>query len=207
MSEHNPYEQLGVTEDSSFEEIQAAKNRLSEEYRSDATKLENLEAAYDAVIMDRLRMRQEGRIKVPDRIRFPERSLPKTPSPTSPSSATPPAWLQGMLDRPSQSEWLWPSAIFGGCAIIASLTPGDASNIAIWLTLGTVANLYFINRKEKKFGRALLWTLGGLIAGIGLGTLLAMSLQASGLFPVVDPAHIAVVTTLILFWLSSCFLR
>ncbi len=207
MSEHNPYEQLGVTEDSSFEEIQAAKSRLSAEYRNDAKQLESIEAAYDAVIMDRLKMRQEGRIKVPDRIRFPERNVPKTPSSVSPSSVTSPAWLQGMLDRPSQGEWLWPSIILGGCGVIASLTQGDASNVAIWLTLGTVANLYFLNRKENKFGRALLLTLGGLVAGIGLGTLLAMSLQASGLFPTVDPAHIAVVITLILFWLSSCFLR
>ena len=71
MSEHNPYDQLGVTEDSSFEEIQAAKSRLSAECRNDAKQLESIEAAYDAVIMDRLKMRQEGRIKVPDRIRFP----------------------------------------------------------------------------------------------------------------------------------------
>ncbi|MGK7946790.1 MAG: CPP1-like family protein [Microcystaceae cyanobacterium] len=207
MSEHNPYEQLGVTEDSSFEEIQAAKSRLSEESRNDATKLESIEAAYDAVIMDRLKMRQEGRIKVPDRIRFPERNVPKTSSPASSSPATPPAWLQGVLDRPSQGEWLWPSAIFGGFAVIAALTPGEASNIAIWLTFGTVANLYFLNRKEKKFGRALLWTVGGLVVGIGLGTLLATSLQSSGLFATIEPSHIAVVLTLILFWLSSCFLR
>ena len=73
MSEQNPYEQLGVTEESSFEEIQEAKQRLVQQYQNDSKIVESIEAAYDSVLMDRLRMRQEGRIKVPDRIRFPER--------------------------------------------------------------------------------------------------------------------------------------
>jgi len=64
MSEQNPYEQLGVTEESSFEEIQEAKQRLVQQYQNDSKIVELIEAAYDSVLMDRLRMRQEGRIKV-----------------------------------------------------------------------------------------------------------------------------------------------
>ncbi len=41
MSEQNPYEQLGVTENSSFEEIQAAKKRLYEQHGNDSAVLEN----------------------------------------------------------------------------------------------------------------------------------------------------------------------
>ena len=55
MSEQNPYEQLGVTENSSFEEIQAAKKRLFEQYGNDSAVLETVEIAYDSIIMDRLR--------------------------------------------------------------------------------------------------------------------------------------------------------
>ena len=65
MSEQNPYEQLGVTENSSFEEIQAAKKRLYDRHGNDSTVLEEVEIAYDSIIMDRLRLRQEGKIKVP----------------------------------------------------------------------------------------------------------------------------------------------
>ncbi|MFN6271303.1 MAG: CPP1-like family protein, partial [Microcystis sp.] len=36
MSEQNPYEQLGVTEESSFEEIQEAKQRLVQQYQNDS---------------------------------------------------------------------------------------------------------------------------------------------------------------------------
>ena len=74
MIEQNPYEQLGVTEGSSFEEIQAAKKRICDANNNDPKLVESIEAAYDAVIMDRLRLRQEGKIKVPERIRFPESS-------------------------------------------------------------------------------------------------------------------------------------
>ncbi len=80
MSDQNPYEKLGVSEDASFDEIQEARNRLLEQHGGDGKNLEMIEAAYDAILMERLRMRQEGKIKVPERIRFPEmrvQSLPK----------------------------------------------------------------------------------------------------------------------------------
>ncbi|HEY9891193.1 MAG TPA: CPP1-like family protein, partial [Candidatus Sericytochromatia bacterium] len=76
MSDQNPYEKLGVTEDASFDEIQDAKGRLLQQHRGDQKLIESVEAAYDAIIMDRLRMRQEGKIKVPERIRFPEKLSP-----------------------------------------------------------------------------------------------------------------------------------
>ncbi len=66
MSSQSPYEQLGVESDASFDEIQEAKNRLMQQYQGNQPTLETIEAAYDAIIMERLRMRQEGRIKVPD---------------------------------------------------------------------------------------------------------------------------------------------
>ncbi|NEP25885.1 CPP1-like family protein, partial [Moorena sp. SIO3I6] len=67
MSDNNPYDQLGVTEEASFDEIQDAKGRLMQKHRGNQKLLDTVEAAYDAIIMDRLRMRQEGKIKVPDR--------------------------------------------------------------------------------------------------------------------------------------------
>lgn len=75
MSDKNPYETLGIDENSPFDEIQATRNRLVQEHAGDRKQLEAIEAAYEAILMDRLRLRQEGKIKVPDRIRFPERLL------------------------------------------------------------------------------------------------------------------------------------
>ena len=64
MGDQNYYEKLGVTEDATFDEIQEARNRLLQQYSGDSKHLEVVEAAYDAILMERLRMRQEGKIKV-----------------------------------------------------------------------------------------------------------------------------------------------
>jgi len=58
MSEQSPYEQLGVTLDASFDEIQEARDRLKQQYSGEIKLLQSIEAAYDAILMDRLKMRQ-----------------------------------------------------------------------------------------------------------------------------------------------------
>jgi len=64
MSQPSPYEQLGIREDASTEEILEVRNRLLSEADSvgDRQQRDRVEAAYDAVLMDRLRLRQEGKI-------------------------------------------------------------------------------------------------------------------------------------------------
>ena len=208
MSEQqNPYQQLGVTESSSFEEIQAAKKRICEENSHDAKIIESIEAAYDAVIMDRLRLRQEGKIKVPERIRFPERKV-ESPMKSKPIEQTSPNWMQNLLDSPSQKEVLIPTGVFLGLAAIAGIGQASAS-LPLPMALGFIATVYFINNKEKRFGRALLITLVMLIIGVTLGTALANSLASSGaiLVPSEQIAIVASLATFVLFWLASCFLK
>jgi len=82
MSDQSPYEKLGVSEDASFDEIQDVRNRLLEQHGGDGIVRDVIEAAYDAILMERLRMRQEGKIKVPERIRFPEMRIPSSTQPT-----------------------------------------------------------------------------------------------------------------------------
>ncbi len=209
MSEKNPYEQLGVTENSSFEEIQAAKRRLFEQYDNDSAVLETVEIAYDSIIMDRLRLRQEGKIKVPEKIRFPERSLEKTlkvPQLVKEDSAV---WLQELIDTPSQSDILWPTGIFltlSAIAVFAQNT-GGASILPLLMALGFIANIYFLNRKEGRSGRAFLISFVALFAGIALGTGLANLLLGQGTVTSLGQDQFASAVTFCLFWLVSCFLR
>ena len=206
MSEQTPYEQLGVTQNSSFEEIQAAKKRICEENSNDTKVIERIEAAYDAVIMDRLRLRQEGKIKVPERIRFPERKV-ETPVANKPVAKSTPNWMQNLLDSPSQKEILISTAAFLSLAIITVIgQTATASLLPLLMALGFMFSVYFLNNKEKRFGRSLLITLVMLIAGVSLGTAVAGSLANSGLM-VVRPEQFAAITTFVLFWLSSCFLK
>ncbi len=208
MSEQNPYEQLGVTENSSFEEIQAAKKRLFEQHGNDSTVVEQVEIAYDSIIMDRLRLRQEGKIKVPEKIRFPERSLEKSfkvPQMVKEDSAV---WLQELIDTPSQADILWPTGVFLTLSVIAVFSQNSgASIVPLLMALGFIANIYFLNRKEGRSGRAFLISFITLFVGIALGTGLANLLFGQGGVTVLGVDQFASAVTLCLFWLVSCFLR
>ncbi|VEP12377.1 Heat shock protein DnaJ domain protein [Hyella patelloides LEGE 07179] len=209
MSEQNPYEQLGVTENSSFEEIQSAKKRICEENNNDAKVVESIEAAYDAVIMDRLRLRQEGKIKVPERIRFPERKV-ESPVESKPLVQSTPNWVQNLLDSPSQKEVLVPTGVFLTLAGITAFgQTATTSLLPLLMALGFMGSVYFINSKEKRFGRSLLITLVMLVAGVALGNALANSLVSSGAMTNSPDqiTSIASVVTFVLFWLASCFLK
>ena len=207
MSEQNAYEQLGVGENASFEEIQDAKKRLTQQYSNDSKKVESIESAYDTIIMDRLRLRQEGKIKVPERIRFPERAPDPLPNITPVSNQYSSNWLQQFIDNPSQTDILFPTGIFLVLASIAvfAQTP-EASLLPLLMALGFMANIYFLNRKEGRFGRAFLMSLVALFIGIGIGTGVAQLLVGQG-GVVLGVEKLASTITFCLFWLASCFLR
>lgn len=206
MSEQNPYELLGVTEEASFDDIQDAKARLAQQYPNDSQIRERLEAAYDAILMDRLKRRQEGKIPVPERIRFPEKVV-QTPSSFNPVPVNQAQnWLKGLIDTPSKRDILLPAGIFSvlGAATVFYPSP-EGTIVPLALTLGFLANVYLLNRKEKRFGRALLLTVVGLLAGVGVGALVYGVLETSVGFLGSD--QLATLVTFFLFWLISSFLR
>jgi hypothetical protein len=206
MSEQNPYEQLGVTEESSFEEIQEAKQRLVQQYQNDSKIVELIEAAYDSVLMDRLRMRQEGRIKVPDRIRFPERlTIPVESKPVTSSKS--PNWWQSSIDTPSAQDIGVPAVIYACLGAITLLVPDPSGSLLpLLLAFGVFVNIYFFNRKEKRFVRALLFTLAGLVLGVALGAGLA-SLAAKADLNIFGDRPIYALVTFLIFWVISSFFR
>jgi len=205
MSDQNPYEKLGVTEDASFDEIQDAKGRLMQQYRGDQKQIETVEAAYDAIIMDRLRMRQEGKIKVPERIRFPEKLSQSPPSfPQVPVSKSP-AWLQQMFDTPAAGEMLWPAVSYLGLGAWTAFA-GSEEILPLTLALGFGCSIYFLNRKEGRFGRAVLIALVGLLVGLGIGTLLTNYVVTTPIASI-GSLRFATLVTFLILWLISCFLR
>ncbi|TRT79578.1 MAG: molecular chaperone DnaJ [Microcystis sp. M_OC_Ca_00000000_S217Cul] len=206
MSEQNPYEQLGVTEESSFEEIQEAKQRLVQQYQNDSKIVELIESAYDSVLMDRLRMRQEGRIKVPDRIRFPERlTIPVESKPVTSSKS--PNWWRSSIDTPSAQDIGVPAVIYACLGAITLLVPDPSGSLLpLLLAFGVFVNIYFFNRKEKRFGRALLFTLAGLLLGVALGAGL-VSLAAKADWNIFGDRQIYALITFLIFWVISSFFR
>lgn len=171
MSQQSPYEQLGVSENATFEEIQTAKQQMLAKLGGDRQLQDNIEAAYDAILMERLKLRQQGKIKVPDGIRFPEKLPVVVPKFAPLSNVNSPSWLGDTFQRPTQSEILTTSGVYtvlGGATLIPSLA---SSGLPTLVALGTGFSLYFINQKQRRFKRALLGslialTLGATVAGL-----------------------------------------
>ncbi len=206
MSSQNAYEQLGVTEASSFEEIQDARNRLFTQHQGDRKQLESVEAAYDAVLMDRLRLRQEGKIKVPDRIRFPEKVTPPPPSPPSAPTGQATAWLQRLVDTPTRSDILIPAGVLTALSALVIVVP-SSNVLQMALILGMGASFYFLYRKERKLGRTVLLGLTGLVLGFLAGGVLGSLLPALVASIGLSTEVFASVVTFFVLWLVSSFLR
>jgi hypothetical protein len=207
MSQQSPYEQLGVAEDATFEEIQAAKQRVLARSGSDQQLQDNVEAAYDAIIMERLKLRQQGKIKVPDGIRFPEKPAVVIPKFPDLSVASSPSWLGDTFERPSRSEILTTSgvyAVLGGATLVPSLA---SSSLPTLVALGTAFSLYFINQKQRRFKRALLGTLIALVFGAIVSGILVNTLH----LPVAQlgiPGEVfAGLVIFLLLWVTSSFTK
>jgi Protein CHAPERONE-LIKE PROTEIN OF POR1-like len=175
MSQQSPYDRLGVAEDATFEEVQAAKQRVLARSGGDIQLQDSVEAAYDAIVMERLRLRQQGKIKVPEGIRFPEKPLAAVPKFPSISVANSPSWLGDTFERPSQSQVLTTAGVYtvlgGAAALVAS------SLLPTLIAFGTGFSLYFINQKQRRFKRALLGTLFALVLGTVVASLLVNTLH------------------------------
>jgi hypothetical protein len=173
MSQQSPYEQLGVAEDASFEEIQVAKQRAIANCSNDRQLQENLESAYDAILMERLKLRQQGKIKVPEGIRFPEKTpVSVVPNFKPPALSNSPSWLADTFERPSQTEILTTSgvyAVLSGAVLVPAIANAGLPTL---MALGTGFSLYFINQKQRRFKRALLGSLIALIVGTATASVL-----------------------------------
>lgn len=213
MSEQNPYEQLKVAEDASFDDIQAARDRLVKANQDNERDREQIEVAYDAILMDRLRKRQEGKIKVPEGIRFAERLADKPQKLSLPRMNPSPSWMQRTMDTPNAREITLLAGVYSVLGIVGILAQQNAedggySTLQLLLAIGFGVNLYWLNRKEQRLGRAVLLSLGALVVGGLMGAAFLQGFHQSGLLT--DAAHdnaVISVAVLFVFWLVSSFLR
>jgi hypothetical protein len=194
----DPYERLGVAPDASFDTVQEAKLARLDEAGDDPLVRSRIEAAYDAVLMDRLKERQQGRVS--SAARSASQREQASPPPSRPALSALPSLPQlppSRLPRPSFSlpqlqlatgRDLWfPLAADGVLLLLLVLMPGAAPELLTALATGvTLLNL---QRRHGRFLAALGWSfallclglvLGGLLAG-GLGPALSQSLPVTTL--------------------------
>lgn len=194
----DPYERLGVAPDASFDTVQEAKLARLDEAGDDPLVRSRIEAAYDAVLMDRLKERQQGRVS--SAARSASQREQASPPPSRPALSALPSLPQlppSRLPRPSFSlpqlqlasgRDLWfPLAADGVLLVLLVLLPGAAPELLTALATGvTLLNL---QRRNGRFLAAVGWSfallclgliLGGLLAG-GLGPALSQSASVTTL--------------------------
>ena len=206
MSEKTPYEKLGVSETAPFEEIQKAKDHLSQKHSDSFETIESIESAYDAIVMERLKLRQEGKVSVPDNIRFAEHQREiNSKFPVSNFKSMFHS-IQQFIDIPSFNDILLKTGIFLALSLLVGFLRPQSSLTPLFLALGVFVNIYFLNKKENKLNRALLITLIMLSLGMIAGGSIIQLFYDSNITEEFSQSFVSIVVFFI-FWLSSSFLH
>jgi hypothetical protein len=105
------------------------------------------------------------------------------------------------------SEILMPGVLYLGLSCIGVFYSAVGAQILQFLLIvGVCSSLYFLYRKEQKFGRAVLLTAMGLVVGLIGGGLIGSLLQTQ-IASIVTVEQFSTVLTFVLLWVISSFLR
>jgi len=186
-----PYALLGVEPDASFEQVQNAKQDRLAEVADDPLARARIEAAYDGVLMERLKERQQGKVSTAARsasVREQQTAaskagggptlpvLPKLPALGSlPVAARLPQVRLPALSPLQGSEAI--VALAGGAVLLGLLLLVPAASPELLLSLGTLATIALLQRRNRRFWPAVGWAFGLLVIGLVLGGLLSGSLS------------------------------
>ena len=185
-----PYKRLGVAVDASFEVVQDAKTSRLNEAGDDMMARSRIEAAYDAILMERLKERQQGRVSSSARtasqretmtppVNRPQlSSLPSLPKLPLPRVARP----SFSMGAPSLSLAIgrerWLPLVAGGLLLLALLLVPSAPP-ELLLSLGTGVAVLNLQRRNGNFLAAVGWSFSLLLAGLLLGSVLLSGMDAS----------------------------
>ena len=216
----DPYTRLGLSQDATFEQVQAAKARCIAEVNGDDQARARVEAAYDAVLMARLRGRQQGQVS-PAAATASQReegvgsasltgpSFPGTsvlqklrtnlPDPGQSLASLTPQWSlvegQGRLVR-----------VIAGIAGLGLLVVSVAS-VQLVLALACIGVFLSQVRRGRRPLASLGWTLLALLVGLVVGSLFTIALSPTALQQLsITPAQIQALPAAVLLWLAALFL-
>jgi hypothetical protein len=184
-ADSSPYGQLGIVSDASFDEVQQAKQRRLGEVGDDSLARARIEAAYDAVLMERLKERQQGKVSSaalnasqreatrPATATPPSR--PALPSLPNLSSLPRPSLPSGRWSAPrlslAEGNQRWAPLVGGGLLLLVLLlAPTAAADLV--LAVGLLLTVVSLQRRSGRLLPSLGWALLLLIAGLVLGGLL-----------------------------------
>lgn len=186
----NPYARLGVSNDASFEAVQDAKKSRLHEVGEDVMARSRIEAAYDAILMERLKERQQGRVSSPA-LTASRQEILSAPvkRPSFPTLSSLSNWPFPRVGRPSVSLGMpalslangrerWFPLVAGGLVLLTLLlVPSAPPELLLSLSFGvSVLNL---QRRNGRFLAAIGWSFAFLFAGLVLGSVLLNGVDPS----------------------------
>eukprot|EP00871_Galdieria_phlegrea_P005427 jgi/Galph1/5886/GphlegSOOS_G4469.1 len=134
-NEVNPYRSLGVAEDASYEEVEAAYRRLVKKYQGNKKQLIKLEMYKDKIFEDQLRARIQGKVKAKVRSSPAEKSLFR-------KKFQPPKWIREAIKLPDK-KYMQKTALVTSIFIIAGfITPNLATTCMSMSAIASIAFLY-----------------------------------------------------------------
>ena len=216
----DPYIRLGLSQDATFEQVQAAKARCIADVDGDDQARARVEAAYDAVLMARLRDRQEGQVS-PAAATASQREEGVGSAPLTGPSFPGTSVLQNIrtnLPDPSQSlaslapQW---SLVEGQGRIVRiivgiiglGLLVVSLASVQLVMALACIGVFLSQVRRGRRPLASLGWTLLALIVGLLVGSLFTTALSPTALQQLsITPAQIQALPAAVLLWLAALFL-
>ncbi len=181
-----PYQRLGISPDASFEEVQAAKQARLDEAGDDTMARSRIEAAYDTLLMERLKQRQQGRVSTAARTASareqlapppPRLAMPALPQLPLPKVAAPSLSMPALELAEGSALNL---ALGGFGVLLALLLLVPSASPEFLLALATALTVVCLQRRRRRFLAAVGWGFGLLTLGLVLGGLVA-GMVGSGL--------------------------
>lgn len=191
----SPYVRLGVTDDASFDAVQEAKAEKLAACGDDPQARARIEADYDAVLLDRLKQRQAGKISQGAVSASQQEAKAASPLKQLKLPALPQLPMGGRPARPrsrptlsmewprfglAQGQRLWmPLLIHGGLLAWVALFDPHSSALSLILAIGTGATILNLLWRHGSFFKAAFWGFAGLAVGLGMGALLTQPLAVT----------------------------
>ena len=216
----DPYTRLGLSQDATFEQVQAAKARCIAEVDGDDQARARVEAAYDAVLMARLRGRQQGQVSPAAATASQREEGVGSASLTGPSfpGTSVLQKLRTNLPDPSQSlasltpQWSLVEGqgrlvrVIAGIVGLGLLLVSVAS-VQLVLALACIGVFLSQVRRGRRPLASLGWTLLALLVGLVVGSLFTTALSPTALQQLsITPAQIQALPAAALLWLAALFL-
>lgn len=189
----DPYKRLGISEEASEEEIQAARNYLINRYGGHKPSLDAIESAHNKIIMRSFYDRKNPKINLKKKVREVSQSRVVKA-------------VTSRFETPATNIIIKTAIAFIILGVLTVLFPTEEGP-TLQVAISLVASIYFIHSRLKSRMRAFLYGFAAFFGSWLLGTFLMVSVVPPLLK---GPRNFEVTTSLIsyvLLWIASTYLK